>query len=53
MKGKKWKIPSPPPSLNGKKVTGFFFCLFEFCDLVLEACLGSLESGIELLQNSG
>lgn len=36
-----------------EKVSGSFFSLFEFCEKVLDICLGSLKSDIELSQNSG
>lgn len=36
-----------------KKVLCFFSSLLEFCELALDVWLGPLESGIELLQDSG
>lgn len=53
----KWKKEKENSSHYSKseweKVSGSFFSLFEFCEKVLDICLGSLKSDIELLQNSG
>lgn len=53
MKKKEKENSSHSSKPEWKKALGFFFSLFQFCELALDVWLGPLESGMELLQDSG
>lgn len=51
MTRKKFENISHSSKPEWKKISGFFFSLFEFCELALDVWLVVLESGIELMQD--